>query len=573
MHTRRTTGVFTRFLSAPNDDLRLPASYAVLIALFGATMLLIHLGNARVLTYHEITYAQPAKEMLSDGNWIVPTLAGDFVMHREPPATAWAIAAAMAMFGTESEWVARLPSVLAAVITALVVAVLAARWFGKRMGLVAGLLQLTTYYTLLQARLAEADIFLCAAVSVAMGAFALGNVDGPAGRVEGQWTAWLFYAATGMAFLVKAMVGPVFIFGGCVTYFVASQDLRGLRFFFNPVGLVIFGLLVVPWFVAAYAIYPPILDNMLLSHFGRFQGEMGQHEPFYAYLYLVPMMLLPWTPFFLLAVFRGIRGGQLAAPIWRFLACWIVPGLCLLCLSSFKAKHYTVPLLPPLTILAAAGLLGHLASRYRSRRPMHGWLALLTVVGCSAGAVVVHLTQPKGAAGIMILIGLLCLGLLLMTYLEARRKQNGELAAMFGTAWVLIVGVQTLVMPHHDSYRPQTELARRINDVVPADTTLYMLNLPDNQITFYLKPRLRRIDDFRRFPSELGNDPSGELYVLAPRFVVEGLADLGSVDVLDQASKLSRYMTAEDRVTLVRLTRPAAATARATGHSVPMPKR
>ena len=561
MHAGRETGIFTRLLAGGEDELRLKTRDVALIVLFGASMLLVNLGGARVLTYHEITFAQPAKEILTDGNWIVPTVAG-VPFTDKPPATAWAIAASMALLGTDSEWVARLPSVLAALVTALVVAMLAARWMGRRVGIVAGLLQLTTYWTLMQARLAESDILLCAAVSVAMGAFAVANVDGPAGRVTARWPAWLFFAATGCAFLTKALVGPVFIFSSCAAFLLFSQDLRGLRFFLNPIGILIFALAAVPWCAAAYSIYPPIVDNMLLHHFGRFQGDMGQHEPIYAYLYLVPMMVLPWTPFLALGVYLGWRDGHLSAPIWRFLACWVLPGMCLLSVSAFKAKHYTIPLLPPLSIMAAAGLLAHLAGRYRSRRPWHGFLAALTIAGCVTGAVIVQATQPKGAAGIVVLIGVLCVGLLLMTYFESRRRLNRELAAMFGTAWAVAAGVQLLVMPHHDSYRPQTELARRVNTVVPADATLYMIALPDNQITFYLNSKLRRIDDPAQFSAEISAANSGSLYLLAPRMVADALGPLGQFDVLDQASRLNRYMGEQDRVTLFKLTRTTSVTER-----------
>ena len=81
-----------------------------ILVLFGASLLLIGLGSSRVLTYHEVVFAEPAKEMLASGDFVVPRIGG-VPFTDKPPATAWTIAAAMTLFRSQSEWVVRLPSV------------------------------------------------------------------------------------------------------------------------------------------------------------------------------------------------------------------------------------------------------------------------------------------------------------------------------------------------------------------------------------------------------------------------------------------------------------------------------
>src|SRR5690606_25365129 len=113
----------------------------------------------------------------------------------KPPLMHWSIAAAMAGFGTEAEWAARLPAMLSAVATALVIAGLAARWHGDRVGLLAGLVQSTGIYVFMQGRLAEADMMLCAAVAAAMASFAVAAADRGAGaRPPRAWTLAYFGA-------------------------------------------------------------------------------------------------------------------------------------------------------------------------------------------------------------------------------------------------------------------------------------------------------------------------------------------------------------------------------------------
>jgi 4-amino-4-deoxy-L-arabinose transferase-like glycosyltransferase len=164
----------------------------VLIVLYGFSLLIVQLGDQRTLTYHEVLFAQPAKEMLATGNWVMPQHTGVPSTHK-PPGTHWVLAATMWLTGSDTEGVLRVPSVLAAIMTALITAGLATRWFGRRLGLAAGLMLLTSYFVLQLARLAECDMLLTAAVCGAMACFAVANVDSPRGRVEARWPNWLFY--------------------------------------------------------------------------------------------------------------------------------------------------------------------------------------------------------------------------------------------------------------------------------------------------------------------------------------------------------------------------------------------
>jgi 4-amino-4-deoxy-L-arabinose transferase-like glycosyltransferase len=86
----------------------------------------------------------PAWEMLEDarsGNahWMVPRMFETTYL-RKPPGVMWAIAASSAVFG-ETEFAARLPSAIAAMLLVLSVWWFSTRWFGSPWGLAAGLAQ------------------------------------------------------------------------------------------------------------------------------------------------------------------------------------------------------------------------------------------------------------------------------------------------------------------------------------------------------------------------------------------------------------------------------------------------
>ncbi len=567
-----------------HENLQQPSAHlslrpAVVIVLFGLTLLTVGLGGkTRVLTVHEVFFAQPAREMLASGDWIIPRIAG-VPCTEKPPLTYWMIAAAMTLLGEDSELAVRLPSALAAIITALLIAAMGARWFDSRVGLVAGLMQLSTWYVLQIARLAESDSLLVATVCGAMCSFALAQVDSPHGRRTDRWLPWAFYLAAGLAFLAKGLIGPVVIFSGCGLYLLLSWELKELRFFLDPIGSAIFGVCVLAWPIAAYVAFPAFLDDQLHHHFGRFRGAMnveGGRKPMLFYFYSILLVMLPWTPLVVLGACRGLRQRVWSHPWWRLAFCWIVPGLALLTASAWKHQHYSAPLLPPLSIVAALGFWQYLAWRHEGRGLKSSWVAAAVAAACALGIAAVQIWPPRGAGAITMLIAVVGMASLAVTYCEHRRWPTGQTAALFATVWLAAAGALTLVMPHHDSYRDHANFAAAVSAKVPDGRRLHLCQLPDLQIAYYLRPELVRADkpaDVRALCEAASCEAAscevascevascgaaeGELYLLAPRHVVEEtLPAFGDVAVLDSCPTIRRIMTERDRLTLVRLQTP-----------------
>src|SRR3954466_5376868 len=186
----------------------------LLIIAFGCSLLMAGLGR-RTLTRHEVLAAYPAKEMLLYGHWIIPMYAG-IPRTAKPPGMNWIIAAVMKLFHSDREFIVRLPSALSGVATSLMIASFAARHYGRRIGIVSGLMVLTSLYVLIQARLAEADMLLTALVCAAMLIFADGPVtesetSAPPNKFRQQLLSWrpmVFYLLAGVTFLLKGFVGP-----------------------------------------------------------------------------------------------------------------------------------------------------------------------------------------------------------------------------------------------------------------------------------------------------------------------------------------------------------------------------
>src|SRR5579875_2066703 len=145
-------------------------------------------------------------------------------------------------------------------------------------------------------------------------------------------------------------------------------------------GLLIGIAIALCWLIPA-ALYagPPYWQPLLDKVSGRIANSFAHNRPWWWYLPLVPVLLLPW-----LLTLRAPRAAWTALPherIGRFLFCWWVPPFVAFCAISGKQIHYLLPLLPA-WMLGGAWLLRHEGARLRPL--LFGLLALLVGMGMVA---------------------------------------------------------------------------------------------------------------------------------------------------------------------------------------------
>jgi 4-amino-4-deoxy-L-arabinose transferase-like glycosyltransferase len=561
-------------------------SWFVLLA-YGLSILLVHLGDRRVLTRHEVLAAEPGREMLHDNraaDWMLPPLAGT-PRTAKPPGMMWLIAGSFYIFRDESEFFARLPSALAGLAVALMIAKLTARWYGNRLGRLAGLCQLSFVYVILQAKLSEADMTLTAAVCLSMICLAAGILDSPVGVDERRRLRVIFYLAGGAMVLLKGPIGVVFVvltLAALAIFHPRRGRIR--RFLADPIGIVSFVILVAVWPIIAWRLDPAIVGNWNSEAMGAATGVWGK-VPFYYYLGSVPVMMLPWFPLTVIGLWRGPNpdaGGvrrldpfNLRPPptaeeirsrseLWRFLLCWFIPGLLFLSFGmQMKHHHYTFPILPALTAPTALGMdffvrynvQKRLMARFRRRIPDFTWLIFL--LGCCIGALVIwRLPQILPALkrpALLVLLMFTCGGLLAV-YVEKAGIAFGVLFVYFATAWAVAIGVQSLLMPAQDDFRYQTEFARAVNGSVPPGEIVYLLGHREEeqeaQYAYYLRFPMQRLDSVGKLPHD-----EAIVYAVAPEGMMPELVGVGKIQVVTVCPGLRVHETEGDRLRLLRIAR------------------
>jgi 4-amino-4-deoxy-L-arabinose transferase-like glycosyltransferase len=294
----------------------------------------------------------------------VPLLAGEAFCEK-PPLTYWLAAVPIKLLGT-SAWVARLPNLLYALITALGVGLLAARSLGRFAGLV-GAATVSTFLLSYQVAIWLAtDAPLLAAVSVALlGAYIGFYAATGKQRVAGYL---LMHTALGLGFLCKSavawMVPALVIF----TLSIWERRWRELIRWELYLGLLVQAAMILTW---VWFVYRGSEGTEHLKVFfwnnlaGRFAVVDAPPDLQYAaahrnspgkYLIELPLYLFPWTLLVLGAARRAWRQRRVSLHdnrAVRFALAASLPPLLLLSVAATARNIYLAPALPGFALLLA----------------------------------------------------------------------------------------------------------------------------------------------------------------------------------------------------------------------------
>lgn len=324
---------------------------------FTLLALSLFLGTRGFTEPDEGRYAEIGREMLLNGDWLVPHLNG-FQHFQKPPLLYWLTAGGMSLLGV-NEWGARLPSALAALGTVLLTFAMARRLWSREIAVIAALVLVSSVQFFVLARMLTPDMLLTFWITAAIAAATFRR-------------PWWFFACMGLGFLTKgpmALVVPLFAVTAWQRWSAPADRLklpwgRGL--------LVTFGI-GVSWFAALSFSDPALLDYFwkyeLVQRFGS--SAHGRAKPFW---FFVPILLggfLPWTvmlPAAARAAWGRVRAKTLTAEQALLLG-WTIPPFIILSLSGSKLLTYVLPLFPALALAVAVRLQGRTRVAWRMAVP------------------------------------------------------------------------------------------------------------------------------------------------------------------------------------------------------------
>ena len=325
----------------------------------------------------ESRFAQGTKQMLETGDF-VRIQNGTEARNRKPIGIYWlqapfvAAAEAVGLAHENPIWPYRLPSLLGALVAVLGTYSLGERLAGRQAGLLGAAFLAGSVILCIETHIAKTDAALAGSVVLAMGVMGRAYLA-PASVGAGR--AALFWLALAASILLKGPIGPMVAGLTAITLGIADRRWRWLAALRPGWGVPLMVAAVLPWFIAiGVATQGRFFADAIGGDLGRklSSGDDAHWGPPGMHLLLLPVLLLPAIAALPGALRRAWADRML--PGTRFLLGWSVPSWLVFEAAPTKLPHYTLPLLPALTLLAAAWLLR------RDRGPIGRASALLPVV-------------------------------------------------------------------------------------------------------------------------------------------------------------------------------------------------
>ncbi|HEY6303100.1 MAG TPA: glycosyltransferase family 39 protein [Terriglobales bacterium] len=382
------------------------------------------LGAFGLVGADEPRYAQVAREMLERSDWVTPMLQGKPWLEK-PVLYYWE---AMLLFHVAgvSDQAARLPAALdAALLIAGIYFFL--RRFRPGSELDGALITASCAGVVIFAHAAATDMPLAACFAIALLAWY--------GWYESRRNTYLavFYFFLALGTLAKGPVAPALSAVIIFLFVAVKRDWRAIVRTLCLPGILLYLAVMLPWYVAVQLRNPEFFRFFILEHnLARFSQDIyHHHQPFWFYLPVFLLAMMPWTFVLMVAVAERVRliwaegKDAFSSPedSWPlFLLIWMLVPVLFFSASQSKLPGYILPAVPAGALLAVE----YLVARRSDERPndrkrfsflfamAHGILCgLLTFAALSAASVAMnhHLlwgteTYIAAAVGAILALGI-----------------------------------------------------------------------------------------------------------------------------------------------------------------------
>jgi 4-amino-4-deoxy-L-arabinose transferase-like glycosyltransferase len=333
---------------------------ALLLAGFCAFLFFYGLGQFGLVGADEPRYAQVAREMLERRDWITPVLGGQPWLEK-PPLYYWQAMLSYSLYGV-SDWAARAPSAFDATLLVLAVYFFLRR-FRPGVELDGALITASCAAVIGYARAAATDMPLASTFSIGMLAWWAWRESGKRVYLIG------FYTCMALGMLAKGPVAPFLAVLIIALYAAGARELRVIGKTLWLPGVALFCAISLPWYLAAQMRNPEFFRVFFLQHnLERFSSNLYHHHaPFWYYLPVALLALVPWTVFVLVAFVESTRlwwtersaaaeKNDCELQFRLFLLLWLIVPVVFFSISQSKLPGYILPAVPAGALLLADDL-------------------------------------------------------------------------------------------------------------------------------------------------------------------------------------------------------------------------
>jgi len=473
-----------KYLDWPSKRIAVPRGFMstkfFLCLLLGFSLLILsaNLGLSE-LWGSEGRWAVIARSMLRSGDLLLPTL-GIHPYWDKPLLSYWQILPFAYIHGDVSEFAARFPSVIWAVVMLLLTYQLAKRWFGEQTALLSVGILATTYSFVFWGRNAQVEMTNAAMILLCLWYFINHKSD--------RSHAWVYVLGILMALganmkgltLYAVPIFSILLLSGMKWDWSWMPPMRVLA----PAALLSLAVFVaVPTLAGIHdATWEP-LQMVWRENVLRFFGQYDHRSPFYTYFVKIFYLAAPWSfllPFAIGHSLQRVRRpvSQIPEPLILFGAIFIF-----FTLSGSRRPYYLLPILPFAAILVANMLRGFTAGELA-----WGIQRAVSVIGVLLGLATI------GLFGVTLLFpGILAVGTGILWYVPVLlgllgavmiastigKYVWGMVGAIFAVWLVYVIGIVPLI-------EEGPNLRTRAAEVSTMGRPYAFLNIEEAKIIFYL---------------------------------------------------------------------------------------
>ncbi len=459
------------------------------VGLIAALLIFPGLGARDLWNPNEPTYGLAVAEMHEAGAWLIPTVGGEpFV---EKPALYYWLARVCVLLLGLNEWALRLPLAVTGLVGVLFFYLFARRqipaWAGWATALFA-----TTYMVFWGARSIQMDLMVMVATLCSVGLL-YGSTFPGGGRGSRPWRrewAWpLAGLAAGLGVAAKgpvALVLPLLIYLPFVLierYTAGGEESPPAGWHPLVSGALAFGVFLLaaePWYLALGMTgnWDLLMEVLFRQNVTRFVDAWDHAQPWWYYLYYLPIDMAPWIWWVPFAI--GLPGRSDAERrLHRLSGWWIFAVVLFFSLADSKRSAYILPVAPAVAWLAASvlarldrGTLG--VARRLGALAVFVAVGALMLIAALAGRPQLIERYPDLAVEARVLVGMISAGgalvLLASIWPGHRGRFTPRAFLAFVAALYLVAGLWFL--PAANRYKSPRVFAEQLQQAVPAAAEL-----------------------------------------------------------------------------------------------------
>ncbi|SPD72248.1 putative Glycosyltransferase [uncultured Desulfobacterium sp.] len=313
-----------------------------------------------VLTHNEARRMIVVQEMLSNHNYLIPTINNEIYIEK-PPLVYWLALPFAMLFKSTNEWVLRLPIALCAFGFTWLLFQRVNKHFGRWPGLFSALILITCMHFSNFSRLTEIPTLMtvCCASAVL---FYFDYLQEPGKK----GFLFLAYACLGLGFLTKGPVALIFFISPILVFGFVYKERNALKGLIFIRGWLIFALLAFPWYLYVLsALDKGQLGGVIQKDIVHKVGGSADSGPFYLYVLVLLGSFAPWSLVLAYKTKANIKTA-FATPNYAYFGYAFIVPVVIMSFFSAREANYIVPILPHAAIFLGIWVTAFFEGLYRS---------------------------------------------------------------------------------------------------------------------------------------------------------------------------------------------------------------